>query len=202
MTLQRGPGDQDDVPSPQRRVFRSGTLLIIGFGIFLLVGWVFYRQTMPPAWLYDFSEAVALHASPDPSPPEPEDIRQVSPPVQVDDPYICLENVIDLDWDHLFVVTSGQDLRTHPALSQSVWLDQPLSHYVDLMARDERYQLLVLVNANTVLDAQLYFTFWGDLSPIARTEGFSRSEAVFTAASLNGLYIVSPALEVPVGTCS
>ncbi len=202
MTLQQGPSTQDDALPPQRRAFRSGTLLIIGFGIFLLVGWVFYRQTLPPTWLYDFSEAVALHTSPDPSPPEPEDIRQVAPPVSVDDPYICVGNVIDLAWDHIFAVTSGKNLQTHPVLSQSIWPDLPLAHYADLMARDERYQLLVLADANTIVDAQLYFTFWGDLSPISRPEGFTRSEAVFTSASLNGLYIVSPALDAPVGTCS
>ncbi len=202
MTARRGPGTHEDAPSPQRRAFRSGTLLIIGFGIFLLVGWIFYRQTLPPAWLYDFSEAVAQHASPDRSPPEPEDIRQVAPPIEVEDPYICLANVIDLSWDHIFVVAPGQDLRVHPVLSQSVWPDQPLSYYVDLMARDERYQLVVLVNANAVVDAQLYFTFWGDLSPISRPEGYTRGEAIFTAASLNGLYIVSPVLDPPVDTCS
>ncbi len=201
MIPSRERGTHDAVPSPPRQVFRSGTLIVIGLGISLLAGWIFYRQTLPPAWLHDFAEAVALHASPDPSPPEPEDIRQVSPRIEVDDPYICVGNVIDLMWDHMFVVTSDQDLGIHPFLSLVNWSDHPLSYYADLLGRDERYQLLILVGGENVLDAQLYFTFWADLTATARPEGFTRTDAVFTAASLNGLYIVSPALDAPAGAC-
>jgi hypothetical protein len=201
MTSRWGQDAQDEGPSPQRQAFRSGTLLIIGVGIFLLVGWLFYRQTLPPTWLRDFSEAVALHASADPNPPEPEDIRQVSPPSNADSPYICAGKIINEDWDQLFAVTARQNLASHPFLSRFDWPEYPLEHYVDLLSRDERYQLLILVRGQRVVDAQLYFTFWGDIAPIAQTEGFVREDAVFTSASLNGLYIVSPAGDVPAGAC-
>ena len=202
MTTPQGTGAHDSDPPPGRQRFRSGTLLIIGLGIFLLVGWIFYRQTLPPAWLHDFSEAIALHAIPDPDPPEPEDIRQVSPRNQVEDPYICVGRVIDLVWDHMFVIAPGGELQNHPALSNAIWQDQPLSYYTDLLERDARYQLVILVKGNEVVDAQLYFTFWGDLSAIARSEGFARADAIFTAVSLNSIYIVSPALDAPVDACS
>ena len=202
MTMPRGQGAREVIPSPQRQAFRGGTLLIIGVGVFLLVGWIFYRQTLPPAWLHDFSEAVALHASADPNRPTPEDIRQISPRVEVDNPYICVGRVIDLSWDRIFAVTSDQDLRAHPVLPRAVWPDQPLSSYAGMLARDDRYQLLVLVDGNDVVDAQLYFTFWGDLTDIARAEGFARDQAVFTAASRGGIYVVSPALNAPVAACA
>ena len=201
MNPKQGPGTHESIISSQSPVLRSGTLLVIGFVVFLLVGWFFYQETIPPSWLYQFSEAVALRASPDPSPREPEDFRQTSPRTEVNNPYICVGDVLNLAWDRLFIITPEQDLRVHPVLSQSNWPDQPLDYYVDLLARDYRYQLIVLLGGNNVVDAQLYFTFWGDLSSLARLEGFSRSEAVFTAASLKGLYIVSPALDVPSGTC-
>jgi hypothetical protein len=202
MTAPMDAGAHRSNPSPGSQRFRSGTLLIIGLGIFLLVGWIFYRQTLPPAWLHDFSEAIALHAAPDPNPAAPEDIRQVSPRREVGDPYICLSRVIDLAWDHFFVITSGEALRNHQVLSNAIWQDQSLSYYVDLLERDERYQLVVLIQHNDVVDAQLYFTFWGDLSAIAMSEGFARDNAIFTAASLGGIYIVSPALDAPIGACS
>lgn len=202
VTVSPDSSAQDSGPSQQRKTFRSGTLLIIGIGAFLLVGWIFYRQTLPAAWLYDFSEAIALHAAPDPNPREPEDIRQVSPRVPVEDPYICVGDVIDLPWNKMFVVTAERDLQTHPILSSAVWKEPTLQHYVDLMDRDDRYQLIVLVQGRDVLDAQLYFTFWGDLTSIARAEGFSRANAVFTAISRDGRYIVSPALDAPAGVCA
>jgi hypothetical protein len=202
MMRSRGAGTPESTPSSQRRMFRSGTLLIIGLGAFLLFGWNFYRQTLPVAWLYDFSEAIALHAAPDPNPPEPEDIRQVSPRPPVEDPYICVGRVIDLPWDKLFVVTSEQDLQSHAVLSDAVWQEQSLQHYVDLLVRDDRYQLIVLVQGRDVLDAQLYFTFWGDLTALAQPEGFSRARAVFTSNSLEGRYIVSPADDAPVDSCT
>ena len=202
MTMPRGTSAQDTGPSPKRRMFRSGTLLIIGLVAFVLVGWVFYRQTLPAAWLHDFSEAIALHASLDPDPPEPEDIRQVSRRTPVENPYICVSNVIDLPWDNLFVITSEQDLESHPVLSDAMWHKQSLQYYVELLDRDDRYQLIVLVQDRNVLDAQLYFTFWGDLAALTQPDGFSRADAVFTAASQGGRYIVSPAMDASAGTCA
>ena len=200
MTLPGSDGRDTD-PSPERKMFRSGTLLIIGLGVFLLAGWFFYRQTLPAAWLYDFSEAIAQHATPDPNPPEPEDIRQVSPRTPVEDPFICVGNVIALPWDRFFVVTSGQELQSHNTLADVNWPEPPLQHYIDLLNQDDRYQLIVLVQGDNVLDAQLYFTFWGDLSEIAGPDGYGRANAVFTSKSLGGRYIVSPALSMPVTAC-
>lgn len=201
MTTPRWQGSGDEAPSPGRRAFRSGTLLIIGLLVFLLVGWLFYRQTLPAAWLHDFSGAIAYHAAADPNPPEPEDIRQVAPPSEADSPYICAADAIDLDWDRMFVVTSRQSLRNHPHLGSMRWPDESLARHADQLSRDARYQLIVLTRGDEVLDAQLFFTFWGDLSALARSEGYDRSEAVFTAASRGGIYIVSPASGAPPSAC-
>jgi hypothetical protein len=71
----------------------------------------------------------------------------------------------------------------------------------DELSRDQRYQLVVLVKDNAVVDAQLFFTFWGNLDALARPEGFNRETAVFTAASRDGVYVVRPAENAPADVC-
>ncbi|MEQ9449222.1 MAG: hypothetical protein RLN70_10010, partial [Rhodospirillaceae bacterium] len=99
-------------------------------------------------------------------------------------------------------LTSESDLRAHPVLSAARWPGEGHGAHADLLASDERYQMLVLLRGDEVLDAQLYFTFWGDLSRIALDAGYSRGEAVFISESRDGLYIVSPAVNMPEDACA
>jgi len=185
----------------RRKVISTGTLLVLGFGLFLLVGWFAYRPYIPPVWLHSFSSDVALRASVAPDAPPPEDIREATPRGLADSPYICAANVVPLAWDRFIAVAPKQDIRSHPVLSTVKWVDESLDTVAERLLRDERYQLIVLLQDNTVLDAQLFFTFWGDLSGIARPEGYTREQAVFTAASKGSVYILSPVTDIPPNAC-
>lgn len=190
-----------DGSSARRRFVSSGTLLILGVGLVLLVGWFAYQPYIPPIWLHDLSADIALRASVDPGAGPPEDMRQASPRDLADSPYICVAKTVHIPWDHMFVVTSAQDLRGHPALAQASWPHHDFEEMADQLKRDKRYQLLVMTKDSAVVDAQLFYTFWGNLDAIARPEGFNRAEAVFTAASKDGIYVVSPATEAPADVC-
>lgn len=181
------------------RGVRSGTLFVFALAACMAGGWLLYQPYLPAKWLHDFSGEIAARAAPDPTPPEPEDVRQAQRRAPPDHPYICAADFIDLDWDRMIIVAGGQDISVHPTLSKVSW-----ERMADVAARtgeDRRYQLIVLLRGQTVVDAQLFYTFWGDLSALVRPEGYTRDEAVFTAASNDGIYYVSPAPAVPPGFC-
>jgi hypothetical protein len=188
--------------SPSRgRFLSTGTIFVLGFAAVIGLGLVAYQRYIPPVWLHDFGADIALRAEADPNAKLPEDSRQASPRGLADSPYICAAKVANIPWDHMFIVTASQDLRNHPVLSQAKWPHHNLTEMADELARDQRYQLVVLVKDNAVADAQLFFTFWGNLDAIARPEGFNRETAVFTAASRGGVYVVSPAENPPANVC-
>jgi hypothetical protein len=188
-------------PAPKRFV-STGTLLVLGFVAVIVLGWFAYQPYIPPVWLHSLSADIAARAEPDPNPKPVEDIRQASPHGRADTPYICVAKVANIPWDHLFVVTASQDLRAHPVLSQAQWPHHNLNKMADELSRDARYQLIVLVKDNVVSDAQLFYTFWGKLDALARPEGFNRETAIFTSASHDGIYVVSPAENAPANACS
>ncbi len=188
-------------PAPRRWYASSGTWVILGVGLVLVVGWFAYQRYIPPIWLHDFAADIALRAEADPNAKLPEDSRQASPRGLADSPYICAAKSVHIPWDHMYAVTAAQDLRTHPALSQATWPQHDFDATADELKRDTRYQLLVMVKDNSVVDAQLFYTFWGNLEPIARAEGFNREDAIFTAASKDGVYVVTPATDAPADAC-
>ncbi len=183
------------------RVIKTGTLVVVGLFAVLLIGWFAYRPYIPPVWLHDFASDIALRASAEPNAPAPEDMRQATPHGLADSPYICVGKIVDMPWDRIVAVTNPESLRTHPVLSQATWPDKNLDDLTAQLTRDQRYQLLVLIKDNTVIDAQLFYTFWAKLDGIARPEGFAREEAIFTAASQGGVYVVSAATDVPPDAC-
>ncbi|MSO73489.1 MAG: hypothetical protein EXQ84_07820 [Rhodospirillaceae bacterium] len=187
--------------SARRRLVSSGTAMVLGLGLVFGVGWFLYRPYIPPGWLRDFGADIALRAAADPDPPPPTDTRQVTPRGLADSPYICVAKVVHEPWDRLVVVAAGQEVRAHPILSGARWPSAGLENLAAQMARDDRYQLLVLLKDNAVLDAQLFYTFWGILEGIARPEGYTREEAIFTAASKGGIYVVTQAADVPADAC-
>jgi len=174
--------------------WRSGKIVVVGILAALTVGWWFYRQTVPPTWLRAFAADIALRASADPNPPEVEDAREASPRGLADNPYICLSRLVPPPWDRIVFVTheQGKTLGAHPVLGDATW-PGAISGVQSRLTADDRYQLVVLMNGDEVRDAQLFFTFWADLSGLARPEGFEPETAIFTAASLQGRYVLAAA---------
>jgi hypothetical protein len=164
---------------------RSGTLTVAGVAAVLLIGWFAYQPYIPPIWLHDLAQDISYRAAlpPGVQAEPPADFRQVTPRGLADSPYICVTKTVHIPWDHMYVVTATQDLRAHPVLSQATWPHHNFDHMADELKTDKRYQLLVMMKDNTVTDAQLFYTFWGDLSGISQPEGYNRENAVFTAAS-------------------
>jgi len=190
-----------DAAPPKPRV-TNGTVFVLGLALCGLGGWLLYQPYLPKEWLHDFSGEIAVRAAADPTPPEAEDVRQAQRRETPSHPYICATDFIRVPWDRMAVVTAGDDILTHPLLADATWDRRAREDAAIQMKADERYQLIILVRENAVVDAQLFFTFWGDLSALARPEGFARSEAVFTAYSNDGIYFVAPAADVPPGTCA
>ena len=180
----------------------NGTLLIVGLVVVLVAGWFFYRTTIPAAWLRDFGAAIALHASAD-NAPTPEDTRQATPRGTSSSPYICVARAIRLDWDRMVVLTpSAHDA---PVLAGADWSQLDAKHSLDQLerelTRDPRYQAIVLLKDNHVIAAELFYTFWADLSALARPDGFGRDDAVFTAKVQNGTYVLAIPADIPADAC-
>ncbi len=196
-----GPEKASGSVPTQRRLVSTGTALVLGLGLVLLAGWLAYQPLIPPAWLHGLAADIALRASVDPDAPPPEDTRQATPRGFADAPYICMTKFVDKPWDLLIAVTAKQGMHAHPILSDAQWPMVSLASMTAQMERDDRYQLLVLLKNNTVVDAQLFFTFWGTLEGIARPQGFTPNEAIFTAASKGGIYEVAQAVNPPANAC-
>jgi len=200
--LSNAPGAHGDPHIPPRRRLPSGTIFVLALAGCLALGWLVYQPYLPAAWLHAFSGEIAARAVPDPDPPVPEDVRQAQRRETPSHPYICATDFIRIPWDRMVIVTAADDILTHPLLAEASWGERSRDAAAAQMKSDARYQLIVLLHDGTVADAQLFFTFWGDLTALARAEGFSRAEAVFTSLSDEGIYFVAPAAAVPPGICT
>ncbi len=156
---------------------------------------------IPPVWLHDLAADIALRAEADANAPLPEDSRQASPRGLADSPYVCVAKLVTQPWDRIVFVTAAQDMRTHPVLTAAKWPGDAIDDVATELAKDKRYQLVVLLKDNTVVDAQKFFTFWANLEGVARAEGFTPADAIFTAASKDGVYVVSLAENAPADAC-
>ena len=191
-------------PSPQKpkgRFLSTGTALVLGLGLVLLLGWFAYQPMIPPVWLHDLAADISLRAAADPDAPLPQDSREASPRGLADSPYICVAKIVQKPWDHIVAVTSVEDLRAHPVLTAATWPKNNLEAVIAEMAHDDRYQLFVLLKDNTVVEAEMFYTFWANLDGVARPEGYTPEQAIFTAASKNGVYIVSAPDDAPPDAC-
>ncbi|MBL8642440.1 MAG: hypothetical protein JNK21_00795 [Rhodospirillaceae bacterium] len=178
---------------PRAPWWRSGKIVVAGIALSLLIGGYFYRETVPPAWLRAFGAEIALRAAADPSAPLPEDTREASPRGQADNPLICLARIATQSWDRAVFVTTAQaaSLTDNPVLAAADWPGRDGARAQ--LSADDRYQLIILLRENAVIDTQVFFTFWADLSGIARAEGFTPETAVFTAESHAGHYVLNAA---------
>ena len=183
--------------------WRSGKLVVLGLAATIAIGWFFYRQTLPPTWLHEFGSDISLRASADPNAPLPEDAREATPRGLADNSLICAASVIPQPWDRIVFVTheQGKTLQEHPVLGSAQWADGALAATQARLIADERYQVVALLDGNTVRDAQIFFTFWADLSGLARPEGFDQNDAIFTAASVQGRYVLSQAPQATLADC-
>jgi len=172
--------------------WRNGHVLVLGLALSLIVGWLIYRNFIPDQWLRNFAADIALRGTPDPNAPLPTDSRQATPRGLADHPYICLRKLVPFSWDRMIVVPSGGDLQRTPGLGGVVWPDDMPEKYRAEMASDRRYQLIVLLKGDRVVGSDLFYTFWGDLSALARPDGFIPETAIFTAVVRNGRYVLTP----------
>lgn len=190
----------NDVGPPAQKS-NTGKFVVLGFAAVFLIGGYFYQRYIPPAWLHAFGADIALRATADPNAPVPEDSRQATPRGLADSPYICVAKTVTEPWDRMVVVTSREALRENALLTAAQWPEDNRDALAKEMADDARYQLIVLLKDNAVSEAEFFYTFWADLKALNRPEGFTRDEAVFTAASQNQLYVVTPAADAPADAC-
>lgn len=181
----------------------NGTWAVITFIAVFVFGWLVYRQGIPPAWLRDFAADIALRAAADPEAPVPEDSRQATPRGLADSPYICAANVIPMAWDRMLIATTADEARMNAELSNASWSGawDSAGDLANELARDPRYQALVLLKDGKVQAAELFFTFWADLKPLARPEGFTPNDAIFVAAVRKGTYVLTTPAEIPPNAC-
>lgn len=196
--------DQPEAKQPEtRQRLSNGTWAVVTFIAVFVFGWLVYRQGIPPAWLRDFAAEIALLAEADPEAPLPEDTRQATPRGLAESPYICAANVIPLSWDKLLVATTADEARTNADLGSASWTGNWSSagDLANELARDSRYQAVVLLKDGKVQAAELFFTFWADLKGLARPEGFTPNQAVFVAAVKKGTYVLTTPAEIPPDAC-
>jgi hypothetical protein len=174
---------------------RSGTALVVGLAAILGLGWFSYRAFVPPRWLHDFAGDIAYRATPDPNAPAPRDAREARPPANPEHPYICFAKLAPFPWDRMVVVPSGADPREAPGLKGIAW-PVAADHAVRMKA-DPRYQLIVLLHGEKVVADAFFFTFWADLTNLARPDGFTPETAVFTAAVEKGTHVLTPVDHLP-----
>lgn len=191
----------DHAPQPPTQWWRSGKGVIVFIVAGLLVGGYFYMGTVPPSWLRAFGAEIALRATADPQATAPEDTREASPRGLADNPLICLANIARQPWDRAVFVTYAQSkaLPEHPVLSKADWPDRAAKQ--GQLAADDRYQLIVLLKDGRVVNAEFFFTFWADLAGASRPEGYGPEDAIFTAESHAGHYVLSVAPNASLDAC-
>jgi hypothetical protein len=174
----------------------SGKIAVFAMAAMLAAVLLAYRYTLPEPWLRAFAEDIAIRAESDPNPPPPEDTRQAQRREPVDNRLICLARTARQPWDRVVIVTGAAGLGAIAELTPEQRRESEV-----LLQSDRRYQLIVLVREGAVVDRQLFFTFWGDLSALDRPTGFAPGEAIFTAASRGGRYILAPAAGASLSDC-
>jgi hypothetical protein len=176
---------------------RSGTVLVLGLAAIMAAGWFSYRAFVPPRWLHDLAGEIATRSAPDPKAPPPRDTREARPAATPDHPFICVARIVDFAWDRMVVVPSGADARQVPALRGVSWPADKAADYARRMAADPRYQLILFIKGEQVVADALFYTFWGDLSALARPDGFTPETAAFTAAVDGGTHRLAVAEPFP-----
>lgn len=184
-------------PAAAPRRNYSGKIAVLGMAAALAFIGVGYIYTLPTRWLRAFAEEIALRAALDPNPPLADDTRQESKRVPADNPLICMARLPIDAWDRLVVVTSAQKIADHPVLGPAKWDPADRAETEKLLPSDNRYQMLVVMKDGAVIDHEMFYTFWGDLTALTRPDGFTRDTAIFTAASRGGIYILTPAEASP-----
>jgi len=175
----------------QRRLAIIGLLLIL-----TVVAGGLYYQFVPAPWLRNLAEDIVLRAAIS----EGQTVGTFSPLSGRESPRspnICLSKFTPFAWDRFYVVAPFTDLQSHPSLGQFNWPVDDLDTLSKRLLNDSRYQLLVFVQQDRVVEYQHYFTLWGDLSALMRTEGFGPESAIFTALSKENQYVLMPSDKPP-----
>ncbi len=174
---------------------KSGTVVVLGLVAIMGLGWFSYRAFVPPQWLHDLAGDISYRSAPDPDAGPPRDTREAKPAVTPPHPYICVAKLVPFAWDRMVIVPSQGDPRA--AMGGAEWDLSKADDLANHMAKDPRYQLIAFIKDNRVVADALFYTFWGDLSDIARAEGYAPDTAAFTAVVRDGTHILTLATPFP-----
>ena len=170
-------------------VWRRGWFVItLAFGVAGAAVWFAYDVMMAPRWMRAFAEELASRATVVSTSAPDTAFSTMKGREDPDSPFICISELTDFDWDRLYVVQSGGPVQ--PALEAMSWARDSARTMNARLARDPRYQLIVFTRGGEVTAFDYYFTMWGDLSAVARPQGFDPMSAVFVAESNGGSYTV------------
>lgn len=156
-----------------------------------IAGWYVYDAMMAPGWMRDFGLDISARANVVTVSSGETAFSTMQGREDPDSPYICFSHSADFAWDRVYFVPSGGPIQN--GLAALSWPKGTIEDINTRMANDSRYQLIAIERDGTVVDHGYYFTMWSDLSELARANGFSRSEAVFTAESNGETFTVKPA---------
>lgn len=170
----------------------QGQFLFLACVVALAVtGWFAYDAMMAPRWMRAFAEELNKRAEitgefrPEAAFPT---LRNRPDP---DSPYICISKIADFEWDHMFVIPSGGPVPD--SLTHFDWPGESVDQINARLGDDARYQIIAFTSGDSIIDHGYFFTMWGNLSPIATSQGFERANAVFVAESDGRTFTVRPA---------
>jgi len=156
-----------------------------------LAGWYVYDAMMAPGWMRDFGLDISARAKVLSVSSGETAFSTMQGREEPDSPYICFSRSADFDWDRVYFVASGGPIPN--GLAALSWPEGTVQDINMRMANDPRYQVIAIERDGSVVEHGYYFTIWADLSELARANGFSRSEAAFTAESNGETFTVKPA---------
>ena len=173
------------------------TFFILVFSMILLM----YKVVLGPVWVRSLAKEITMRAelssdqinngivfSVMKDRPEPEM------------PFICMNRVANFSWDKVYFIGSVNSLDSF--FSKIDWTNIDKKKYIDRLTRDDRYQLIVFVSENKVVDHAFYFTLWADVSDLDRPQGYEKNQSVFTAESNGYSFRLAHAESDDFGSCS
>ncbi len=183
------------------RSWRKGQVWITATAVLTAVaGWFVYDALMAPRWMRAFGLDVAARATIVSSLSNNIAFSSLKDRPDPDSPYICMSKSATFPWQRVYIVPSGGTIPEN--LTLIPWPDEDVDLHQSRLNSDDRYQLIVFVDDDQVVEYGYYFTIWADLSALGHTNGFARDEAVFSAESNGEIYRLQFVEEAPYDVCA